>query len=755
MTTHDAKIGGRGDASGHAWAASIEVDGRQKYLFETDKLQEMVGASAIMRNMAAQACAMETPDAGFHVFQPASGEVRAWSTTRDDLLHFAWRLREWLTDRGVEHTAVVLRCRTDHFTRDKTPQEECKAAAAPRDQGEADIDQSGEEPDWPDLGWVHRSLTALARRYKAAKPGSDARPTCSLFEACRIHGFDYANEWNPGEEGKEHGERRRALRGYRARAKSDARRDDRTRRIDEEVRQLLHERADSLLPKMVDDSSSSSRDRGELAGLRKWVEERLAANRAITIGDLVDPSDWLDDEDAGDQFVAFICADGDGMGRLFTGLDWNLEGWGSSDGNASGFGKLAPWKRNRRFSEALDGAVREAFRGAVAEVTLRDLNALKRLSETPPGNPLKIPVLPQLLGGDDLWTIARRDVALRLCRLFAEAVPKRIEACPILRQGMQLSAPAPNTSAKTEDASGQDADESRRATGDAERSTHEAQPAGEPVTLSMSQGIAFAKAGHPVHAMVEAAESLLNSAKALRNGHAWMRKTTTTGCVDWHWIESSLSETVTEARERATTYKAPDTRDVMLLTTRPWTLYEATAFERAAETLRDGVPRRKREQLEDILRRGHVLSLVAWEAWWKRLRECEQKAVEAASNQLPEAWRLPRPKKEKEKRRAGREAARWGGHLCLSPWIDVEANAAPQQGNGQEKPAPHAGHEASRASREPRRYVTPLLDLLALEHLAGSDGEGRPNADDEGAALDDGAPSTETAGEQATGAALA
>ena len=718
MTTDDAKTGGQG----YAWAVSIEVDGRQKYLFETDKLQEMVGASAIMRNMAEHAAAIEkeTQFRNVHLFQPASGEVRAWSTERDKLLPFAWRVREWLTDRGVEHTAVVLKCRADHFTCDKTD-EQAEAAAEARNK--RDVDPLKNQPDWPHLAWVHRALTALAREVKDAKPGADARPTCSLFEACRIHGFDYANEWNPGEEKPERDEPRRALRGYRARAKFDARQKDRTRRIDEEVRQLLYERANSLLRENEGDSSTDQEGQ-ELETLKEWVNQRLSPNaeRAITIGDLADPSDWLDDKDAGDQFVAFVCADGDGMGRLFTGLDWNLEGWRRSNGDSSGLGALRPWERNRRFSRALDGAVREAFRAAVAEATLPNRETLKRLGEANKENRFRIPVLPQLLGGDDLWTIARRDVALRLCRVFAKAVPDRVESCPILRRGIWLSEQAENKSAK--------------------QTKGETEPTGKPSTpLSMSQGVAFAKAGHPVHAMLEAAESLLNSAKALRKGQAWKRKAATEGCIDWHWIESSLSETVTQARERGTVYEAPDTGDVMLLTTRPWTLSEAKAFESAAEKLRDGVPRRKREQLEDILRRGHVLSLVAWEAWWNRLRKPEQCAVKRASKELPQAWRLPDPKSEPG--HAGCEATQWGEHLELSPWIDVEANAARHQDGGQEQPA--ADVQAG------RYYVTPLLDLLALEHLAGSDDEGRRNRDEDESALEDGAASRDSGGEQATG----
>lgn len=650
-----------------AWASSIEVDSRQQYLFETDKLQEMVGASAIMRGLADEACRLEQLDqnAAVHLFQPASGEVRAWSTDRTSLLRFVWKLREWLTRRGVEHTAVMMPCRQDHFA--------CDRPDVATEEPDIQPDQATDlhpEPGFPDLAWVHRTLTALARRVKNAKPGSDARPVCSLFESCRIHGLDFANEWTPSEEEEQEGEgreRRRALRGYRARAKFDARQADRLRFVDEAVKEPLYDRSMALL----DDGSITDEDD---QSLRDWVCANLGPRtgrqpheRAITVGNLVlDPTGWFDEEPA-DQFVAFICADGDDMGRLLTRLSWNVPNWGNSN-DGDGFGSLHPWERNRRFSTALDGVVRAAFRAAVAEVTLPNKAALKRLCDAArDAGRFVISVLPELLGGDDLWMIARKDVALPLCRIFAANVQRGIQEnqeSAILRRGIQLANERPGANVK----------------------------------LTMSQGVAFAKAGHPVHAMIEAAESLLDSAKTLRKGKAWQRGEPDEGCLDWHWIESSLSETVEEARAAGTAYVAPDTGDVMLLTTRPWKQTEAEQFERAAGLFRDrksGVPRRKREQLDDILRRGHVLSLVAWELWWSRLRDGERNTVERASAALGEAWRLPRP----GEKRAGREAGQWI-HLPISPWI-------------------HLG-KGSQGAEERHYYVTPLLDFLALDNLAGS-----------------------------------
>ena len=418
---------------------------------------------------------------------------------------------------------------------------------------------------------------------------------------------------------------------------------------------------------LLNDGSTGDEDD---RSLRDWVRATLAPiegqapERAITIGNLVlDPTGWFDEEPT-DQFVAFICADGDGMGRLLTGLNWNVPDWGDSD-DRDGLGTLTPWERNRRFSTALDDVVRDAFRAAVAEVTLPNKAALKRLhGAAEGGTPFVIPVLPQLLGGDDLWTIARKDVALPLCRIFAAGVERGIRGT-ILERGLDLA---------------------RRRSG-------------ATLKLTMSQGVAFAKAGHPAHAMIEAAESLLDSAKTLRKGKAWQRGEPCEGCLDWHWIESSLSETVAEARSASAAYVAPDTGDVMLLTTRPWTQTEGERFECAAGLFRDrenGVPRRKREQLDGILRRGHVLSLVAWEAWWNRLRDGEREAVTHASQALAEAWRLPSPCED----RAGCKARHWK-HLPLYPWI-------------------HLGTEGDGADAK-HYYVTPLLDFLALDNLAGSD----------------------------------
>ncbi len=103
----------------NACVVSIEVDGRQAYIFETDKLQERLGASRILDNMREQAEGLARKSSGkVMIYSPVSGAIGAWAekTNRSELLNFAWKLREWLAEHGVEHRIGYLETDKRHFT---------------------------------------------------------------------------------------------------------------------------------------------------------------------------------------------------------------------------------------------------------------------------------------------------------------------------------------------------------------------------------------------------------------------------------------------------------------------------------------------------------------------------------------------------------------------------------------------------------------------------------------------------------------
>jgi hypothetical protein len=600
-----------GSGGEKACVVAIDVDKRQAYIFESDKLREMLGASLIIDGTRKKSTG--TPhkpglfaEDGLYLFAPVSGEIRAWARTgdRDKLLDAAWRLRQWLQDCGVEHTLAYLETDLNDF-----------------------IAGSG------DLRGVYRKIGDRIGQHKNAKPGADARPRCSLFAHCQIHGLDAANRWAPGSDKDD--ERRRELVGFRARAKFKAWDNGRQGFYEELLKtpivRRLHDLGDSR---------------------RADVE-----TRGITFSDL---SDSEEESERSDQYVAFLCADGDGTGQLLTALDWNCGSWTNKD----------PWERNRDFSVALDGCIRGALAHAVANVVFPSPDSVDKRLEwdaTKGRYRVRLPLLPQICGGEDTWIVCERESALGLATDFASKYAELTENDATIAEACRVAAIS------------------------------------APLTLSI--GIAFAKAGYPAHAMVEAAHSLLCSAKARRKLRDALQRCPTArlegginvvqGCIDWHWIESSLSEPVKDARAASMVY-ADNCGAEMHLTTRPWTITESQKCREAAKQLQR-IPRRKREQLETILRLGYQLSLLAWESWWNHLREREQKQIRCVNNILGDPLSVP--------------------DIDRSPWRAFERESD--------------GKQVTFA------YSTPFLDLLALQHVFGWEGKRLPQAQEQ------------TAGEQA------
>lgn len=564
-----------------AAVVAIEIDQRQKYLFETDRLKEMLGASRIMARTVEVAERLFDEKAELHLHAPVSGAIHAWAPVarKAALLHAAWQLRLWLDDRGVSHTCVYAEVA-----------EGCFVGEGARE------DQSLESA-------IKEVATRLDRR-KGARGGEDARPACALFATCEIHGHEPFDEKDDCERPWAAGDARRERAGYRARRKLDEWMSHRDELFNDALLEPFEER------------------------FREMGVSPPAAMRPQTFVDLADAEGGVEGAERKDSYIAFVCGDGDGMGQLLKKIEWNSRSWDD---------RRAPWARNRDFAREYANCIETAFRKAVAQVVIPDAGTAARLKSRweREGKRIPLPLLPQLLGGDDLWMVVDRKYALSFCLKFGTAYEEAAREGKTLRKAAELF------------------DE------------------GNPLTLSF--GVAFAKAGFPANAMTDVAHGLLSSAKSLRKGLLGWRKDgeQKVGHVDWHWVQSSRVETAAEARAHLA-YCDTDGKTAHL-TSRPWTLVQAEQFRAAGEALHTSIPRRKLEQLEEILRLGHTLSCLAWEGWWKGLPSPERGGLEGALKKLPEEWR----------------PAAGQGTAAGDPWLPVG------EGSG-------AG------------LATPLLDLLSL-----------------------------------------
>jgi hypothetical protein len=339
---------------------AIEVDRRERCLFEADTLLEMLGASRLLDQTVDIAARLFPTSDGLCLFQQISGEIRAWASraSRELLLHRGWRLREWLISHGIEHTAVYFEVDRRHF-----------------EDNEAGCSMSHVQQE------ISHAL-AVARN---AKQGSDAMPACSFFALCQLHGSDPANRWQPNLVN----EPRRHIRSYRAAAKE--------RYWNTNARQPFY--ADSLrrpVWKRV----------AELTGREVDLE------KAISFSDL---TERLDDPSQEDQSIAYLCAEADDIRRVWAHLNWNSARW--DDG-------LVPWTRHGGVARQLSACVKDAFTTAVVACAVDEATAL-RLLDSSDDVALDLPVLPQLLNGEKLWTLASPASALDIACTFTREFARR------------------------------------------------------------------------------------------------------------------------------------------------------------------------------------------------------------------------------------------------------------------------------------------------------------------------------------------
>ncbi|MFF4411569.1 hypothetical protein ACFYY8_03510 [Streptosporangium sp. NPDC001559] len=191
------------------------------------------------------------------------------------------------------------------------------------------------------------------------------------------------------------------------------------------------------------------------------------------------------------EWVAVVHADGNGLGEVFGGLDGLTDGPDESpdDGHSDGHGDstgdgpddgpgvagspLPPGERDRRHAERIgalsrgvDGCAKRAFAAAL-RLTARELAS---------GEP--VPVLPLIIGGDDLTVVCEGTVALPFARHYLEQFERMTKEDPLLRPVLARL--------------GRDG-------------------------LSAASGVAIVKRNYPFHFAYELAEELTGEAKGVKS----------------------------------------------------------------------------------------------------------------------------------------------------------------------------------------------------------------------------------------------
>lgn len=200
----------------------------------------------------------------------------------------------------------------------------------------------------------------------------------------------------------------------------------------------------------------------------KWIAAESGIKRlAEAAGDVpvmrtVAQLDALEEDEL--DWLAVIHADGNGLGELLMHFDQIVER------AAPGGGWDVHARLLREFSETLDQCTREAFAEAVASIW----KARRGRSQASP-----LPLVPLVLGGDDLTVVCDGRFAVAFAREFLEAFERRTATGLV----GELSALRPG--------------------------------AGSP-GLSACAGVAIIKPHFPFHAAYELAEDLLASAKQVK-----------------------------------------------------------------------------------------------------------------------------------------------------------------------------------------------------------------------------------------------
>ncbi|MEM5787078.1 MAG: hypothetical protein AAGU11_07145 [Syntrophobacteraceae bacterium] len=291
--------------------------------------------------------------------------------------------------------------------------------------------------------WM-RDLEIGMRKAKASKNGEDGTPCLPPFAPCSLLPCKSANIWDPNLKGQQN--RRRALISYEASV----------RKPDERG-----------LP-VVDF------DPYEEYGMRNPHD----------FDDITIPN-------AADSYIAFIKADGDGLGKFLAHMQWDTVEWPNAPNE--------PHLKASNFAKELGGVFRESLKEAIKNTISGQVGQV-------------FPMTPILFGGEDLWIICRRDLAFNLVKNLSRTFQENGKQNEVVYNALKSS--------------------------------------GIDDPLTMSFGILFAQKGYPFAAQAELVNELIKNAKAYRRSLKEKE-----GCVDFHWLEASGRSTVREFRESGYCYQ--------------------------------------------------------------------------------------------------------------------------------------------------------------------------------------------------------
>lgn len=232
------------------------------------------------------------------------------------------------------------------------------------------------------------------------------------------------------------------------------------------------------------------------ARLKKLLEQDEVRTKVWSFPHSADELDEvlrIQDED--NNWLAVIHADGNGVGQIFLDFAKHLDS--SEHSLSTAFSKL------REFSIALDQCTEQAFRQALLE-TFQHKNLNKG----------KLPVVPLILGGDDLTILCDGRKALNFTASFLAAFEAATAESPIVSPIAQKALGTPN--------------------------------------LSACAGIAIIKPHFPFSVAYELAEALITSAKTVKQNvrHATSGTPYPTSALDFHILYDSSNVSLEGIRNK-------------------------------------------------------------------------------------------------------------------------------------------------------------------------------------------------------------